>query len=80
MLKKERSNHPCQKSVGLMAYFIRTLSNESDLVLDPFAGSGSTAIACHRLNRNWIAMEKDPNYYCEAKERLRVETSQLSLV
>ncbi|MCD6366221.1 MAG: site-specific DNA-methyltransferase [Bacteroidales bacterium] len=78
--KSERTSHPTQKSVGLVGNLVKTLSNENDLVLDPFSGSGTTAIVCHRLNRRFICIEKDENYYKESIKRLKEEQRQLCLV
>ncbi|MBU4444554.1 hypothetical protein KJ656_05660 [bacterium] len=72
----ERTGHPTQKSLGLCGYLIKTLSNECDLILDPFSGSGSMAIACHRLKRNFLAIEKDPVYFRESRQRLENEQCQ----
>ena len=49
---------------------IRTFSNEGDLVLDNTMGSGSTGVACINTNRNFIGIEKDPNYFEIAKKRI----------
>jgi len=54
--------HPTQKPVGLFEYLIKTYTNEGDLILDNCAGSGTTAIACLNLNRNYILMEKELKY------------------
>ena len=63
--------HPTQKPVELLEYFIKTYSNENELILDPFIGSGSTAIACKNLNRNFIGFELDKNYFDIAIQRLK---------
>ena len=55
--------HPTQKPVELFEYLIKTYSNENDLVLDNTAGSGTTAIACLKTNRQFIVMEKEQKYY-----------------
>jgi site-specific DNA-methyltransferase (adenine-specific) len=60
---KERVSHPTQKPVQLMERILTIFSNENDVVLDCFAGSGSTAVAAKNLNRNFIIIEKDENYY-----------------
>ena len=75
----ERTDHPTQKPVKLVGYLIRTLSTEGDLILDPFSGSGTTAIACHRLKRKFICIEKDPDFYIESVGRLERERCQTSL-
>ena len=62
--------HPTEKPVDLFRYFIRTYTNEGELVLDNTAGSGTTAIACLEENRQFIVMEKDPNYFEKIKKRV----------
>ena len=62
--------HPTQKPIDLMKYLIEVSSNENDIVLDPFMGSGSTGIACKKLNRNFIGIELDKTYFDVAKERI----------
>jgi len=74
--QSERTDHPTQKSIGLCGYLIKTFSNEGDLILDPFSGSGSVAIACHRLKRDFIAIEKDLDYFRESRQRLENEQCQ----
>jgi len=56
--------HPTQKPVALFEYLIKTYTNEGDLVLDNCAGSGSTGIACLNTKRDFILIEKEPEY-CE---------------
>lgn len=55
--------HPTQKPVELLEYLIRTYTNENDVVLDPTAGSFTTAVACIRTNRRCIAIEKELEYF-----------------
>jgi DNA modification methylase len=62
--------HPTQKPVKLLEYLIKTYTNEGMTVLDNTMGSGSTGVACKNLNRNFIGIEKDPDYFKLAKERL----------
>ena len=62
--------HPTQKPVALFEYLIKTYTNEGDLVLDNVAGSGTTAIAALNTNRNYILMEKEPEYIEIIKQRL----------
>jgi site-specific DNA-methyltransferase (adenine-specific) len=62
--------HPTQKPVALFEYLIKTYTNEGDLVLDNCAGSGTTGVACKNLNRNFILIEKEPEYIDIIKKRL----------
>lgn len=62
--------HPTQKPIELMEWFIKTYSNEGDLILDNCIGSGTTAIACINTNRRFIGMESDKDYYNITKERI----------
>jgi site-specific DNA-methyltransferase (adenine-specific) len=59
----QRVVHPTQKPVELFEYLIKTYTNENELVLDNTAGSGTTAIACLKTNRQFIVMEKEQKYY-----------------
>ena len=68
--------HPTQKPLNLISYLIQRSSNENDLVLDCFSGSGTTAIACHRLKRRFICIEKDKDYYEASVKRLEEEQKQ----
>ena len=67
--------HPTQKPTEILEYFISLLSNEGDTVLDTFAGSGSTGIACHNQNRNCILIERDSKMFAQMKSRIDVKTS-----
>lgn len=71
--------HPSQKPVPLFKILIKRKSNKDDLVLDCFSGSGTTAIACHNLKRNFICIEKDETYYKASVERLKNNTIQTTL-
>ena len=62
--------HPTQKPVALLEYLIRTYTNEGDTVLDFTMGSGSTGVACRNLNRSFIGIEMDPDYFQIAKKRI----------
>lgn len=62
--------HPTQKPVSLLEYLVATYSNESDLILDPFLGSGTTAVACRNLKRQYIGFELDKEYYDICVKRL----------
>ena len=56
----ERVGYPTQKPVELLDVIIKASSNEGDLVLDPFFGSGTTCVASERLNRRWIGIDINP--------------------
>ena len=62
--------HPTQKPVELIEYFIKTYSKKNDRVLDNCMGSGSTGIACANLNRKFVGIEIDKEYYDMTKSRL----------
>jgi len=62
--------HPTQKPVTLLEYLIKTYTNEKETVLDFTMGSGSTGVACKNLNREFIGIELDENYFNIAKERI----------
>ena len=66
----QRGLHPTQKPVALFEYLIKTYTNEGDLVLDNVAGSGTTGVAALNTNRNYILMEKEPEYVEIIKQRL----------
>lgn len=65
--------HPTQKPVELFSHFIAIHTNPGDLVVDPFSGSGTTAVACHFMGRKFKGCEKDPNYARLANERIENE-------
>jgi site-specific DNA-methyltransferase (adenine-specific) len=65
-----QSPHPTAKPLELIKYLVNTYSNEGDLILDPFGGSGTTAIACLETNRNYLVMEKDEEYHAIAEQRI----------
>jgi len=67
---KERVNHPTQKPLFLINRIIQIYSNPGDMVLDPFLGSGTTAISCQSLNRNCIGFEINPEYLKMAESRI----------
>ena len=61
--------HPTQKPVALFEYLIKTYTNENETVLDNCMGSGTTAIACMNLNRNFVGMEIEDKYFETAVQR-----------
>lgn len=62
--------HPTEKPLKLFQYLVKVSSNENDVVLDTFAGSGTTGVACKNLNRDYILIEKEPEYIKIIEERL----------
>ena len=62
--------HPTEKPVDLIQFYIENSSSEKDMILDPFMGSGSTGVACLNTNRNFIGIELDENYFNIAKDRI----------
>ena len=66
--------HPTQKPVALMEYLIKTYSNEGEIVLDNCMGSGTTGVACKKTNRKFIGIEKEAEYFTQAKERIESVT------
>ena len=67
---REKGFHPTQKPLKLMEYLIKTYTNENELVLDFTMGSGTTGVACKNLNRKFIGIELDENYFNIAKDRI----------
>lgn len=76
MANKEIRIHPTQKPVQLFQWCLLNYSKESDTILDPFSGSGTTALACHNLNRNFICIEKDADYHAASVKRLEQHKRQ----
>ena len=73
---KNKNGHPTPKDEYLMRGILELFSNKNDIVLDPFLGSGTTAVACERLGRQWIGVEKEPKYVAIANERIKAEQAQ----
>jgi DNA modification methylase len=68
--KKIADNHVAVYPVELVDYFIKGSTEEGDLVLDPFMGTGTTAVSCEKLGRNWIGFERQSEYIEVANERI----------
>ena len=71
--------HPTEKPNELLKYLIKTYTNEKETVLDNCMGSGTTGVACKNLNRNFIGIEMDEQYFNIAKERIENTKQQTSL-
>lgn len=74
----ERTEHPTQKPLDLIKYLLEVHSNRGDLICDPFVGSGTTAVACQHLGRNYICSDNKPEYIEIAKERLGLNNKDLN--
>ena len=79
--KDEFNTHPTVKPVKLMEDLIKLIMplNSSNILIDPFIGSGTTAVACQNLGVNWIGIEINKNYVDIANKRLNLDTHQQSL-
>ena len=72
-----KNTHPTIKPIKLMSYLITLFTREGDYVLDPFMGSGTTGLACKLLNRNFIGIDYEEEYFNIAQERLEVSREEL---
>ena len=72
-------NHITPKPVQLIKYLLKIFTKEGDLVIDPFMGSGTTAIACIDTNRNYIGFELDEGYHSMAQKRISEHIDNLSI-
>ena len=68
--------HPTQKPLGLMRELIQDFTQQGDVVLDPFMGSGTTGVACLDLGRRFMGIEQDPATFHTARQRLAQTASQ----
>lgn len=71
--------HPTQKPLDLIKFCVDVFTNENDLILDPFLGSGTTAIAAYDLKRRYIGIEKEQKYFDIAKKRIEEFKAQLRM-
>jgi predicted methyltransferase len=68
---KEKSSHPWQQSVTEARYYIEKLTPDGGLIVDPFCGGGTTAVAAKQSGRKWITCELDPEYAAIATQRIK---------
>ena len=73
------NKHTTQKPLRLFEMILSDYSNENDLILDCFSGSGTTAVACYNLKRRFICIEKDYDYWKASVERLKNVQAQQRL-
>lgn len=79
MKNKDDRFHPTQKPTQLWSNLIAFYTKPNDLILDPFMGSFTTAVCCHRLQRHFIGAELDKDYFEKGQKRLEEEINQISL-
>lgn len=75
----ENTDHPTQKPEKLLAKIILASTNAGDLILDPFAGSGTTAVAAKKLGRDFVVIESDEQYCLLAQKRLEMAANDQSI-
>ncbi len=75
----ENTAHPTQKPEKLIAKLILASSNANDVVLDPFSGSGTTAVVAKKLGRNYVCIEQNPLYCAWAQKRLEMAETDTSI-
>ena len=75
---KEKCGHPSQKPIDLIEKLVLCSTDKGDLVIDPFLGSGTTAVAAKKLGRKWIGIEKNADYLQMARSRLKAVQSSIS--
>lgn len=68
--EKRYGGHPTQKPEGVIKHFLELLSNHGDVIMDPFMGSGTTGVVAKRLERNFIGIELQEDYFDVAKKRI----------
>jgi site-specific DNA-methyltransferase (adenine-specific) len=75
--KRTGVDHPCEKPLSVMLWAIERFTRPGEIVLDPFMGSGTTGVACVKLGRNFIGIEKEPKYYDIAARRIHEAQQQM---
>jgi site-specific DNA-methyltransferase (adenine-specific) len=75
-VERGQKEHPTQKPIAMMQRIVGQFSNEDEIIFDPFAGSGTTIVACEQMRRRWIGCELDPKYINVIESRLAAERSQ----
>lgn len=75
----KKKYHPTEKNIECLKYMLELSSNEGELVLDPFMGSGSTGVACLNLNRDFIGMEINKTYFDIADKRIKEKENEIQV-
>lgn len=79
MINKDYRFHPTQKPTQLWTKLLNFYTKDGDLILDPFAGSQSLRIACHKMNRKYIGFEIDEEYFRKGTEWYNSVAAQISI-
>lgn len=75
-----RGDHPTQKPIGVMAWAINHLPADTQTILDPFMGSGTTGVACMNLGKSFVGIEREPKYFDIACRRIEDAQRQARLI
>jgi DNA modification methylase len=75
----ERNSHPSQKPTALMEWLLRSYTRAQEIIIDPFMGSGTTGVACVKLGRRFIGIEREEKYFDVARKRIESLTEQEAL-
>lgn len=75
----ENTEHPTQKPEKLLAKIVMASSNEGDVVMDPFLGSGTTSVVAKKLGRHYVGIEMDETYACLAQKRLDIASGDRTI-
>jgi site-specific DNA-methyltransferase (adenine-specific) len=76
----QKTFHPTPKPIKLMERLVRASTNKGDTILDPFMGSGTTGVACANLERNFIGIELDKEYFEIASNRIEKHIKWLEVI
>lgn len=79
LIGKKKTTHPTEKPQEIIENIVRIATNEGDVVLDCFMGSGTTGVACAKFNRNFIGIEKEEEYVKMANARIKPFLEQTKL-
>ena len=74
--KTFKGKHPCEKPLPLLIHILKASTKPNAIIFDPFAGSGSTGVACIKTGRQFIGCEINPDYVAMAEQRIANETRQ----
>jgi DNA modification methylase len=75
--EKRYGGHPTQKPESIMQFFVETLSNTGDVIMDPFMGSGTTGVVSKRTGRDFVGVELNDEYFNICRKRIDDEITQI---